>query len=309
MQIGFIGLGKMGSRMVTKLVADGFEVHVWNRSPEPLREFEDTPSANSGQVKVKIADSIGSLVSQLESPKVIWIMVSHQGVEEILNELKKYLVKGDIIIDGGNSNYKDTDRRFEEFEKAGINFLGIGTSGGIIAIENGYPFMVGGSFGGYKKITPILDSLSKPNGGHEYFGKGGAGHFIKMIHNGVEYGMMQSIGEGFEILERSGYKLDLTKVASLWQKGTIVSGFLTDRAAEMLKLDPKLDAFAGVISRSGEGDWTIEAAKEEGVSAPSIQVAVDYRMESEGNENVQNSFTARMINALRMAFGGHKIRS
>ncbi len=302
MQIGFIGLGKMGSRMVTKLVNDGFEVHVWNRSPEPLDELRIKNK------EVRIEESIGSLVSQLESPKVIWIMVSHQGVEEVLNELKKYLVKGDSIIDGGNSNYKDTDRRFEEFEKSGINYLGIGTSGGIIAATQGYPFMVGGSFDGYKIVSPILDSLSKPNGGHEYFGKGGAGHFVKMVHNGVEYGMMQSIGEGFEIMEKSSYGLDLHKVAYLWRKGTIVSGFLVDRGAEMLSSDVKLEAFAGAIARSGEGDWTLEAAKEEGVSAPSIQVAVDFRKESEGNENIQNSFTARMINTLRMAFGGHVIK-
>lgn len=298
MQIGFIGLGKMGSRMATKLSSDGHQVVVWNRSIDALKQFEKT--------KIKTAESIGSLISQLESPRIVWIMVSHQAVDDVLNELRKYLGKGDIVIDGGNSHYKDTDKRFEEFSAKGIHFLGIGTSGGILAAKNGYPFMVGGSVKGYQKIKPILDSLSQPNGVHAYFGIGGAGHFVKMIHNGIEYGMMQSIGEGFDVLKNSKYDLDLSKVASNWQKGTIVSGFLIDRASDMLSEDKDLSRFKGVVSRSGEGDWTLEAAREEGIPVRIISESVEYRKLSEDSKDIQNSFTARMLNALRKAFGGHE---
>lgn len=302
MKSGFIGLGKMGSRMAEKLLNEGHEVVVWNRSIE---------SANELRIKnheLRIARTIEELVRSLETPRIVWIMVPAAAVEEVLTEVRKFVEIGDIVIDGGNSFYKDTENRFDAFEKEGIHFLGIGVSGGVIAFENGYPMMVGGSSLGYETIKIILDSLARPAGGHEYFGTGGAGHFVKMVHNGIEYGMMQSLGEGFEVLENSKYKFDLTKIAKLFQKGTIISGFLIDRASEMLEKDPNLDSFAGVISRSGEGDWTVEVAKEEGVDVSLIGESVDYRKRSETDKKIQNSFTAKMINALRSAFGGHEIK-
>ncbi len=302
MKIGFIGLGKMGSRMVGKLLSEGHEVVVWNRSNEAIDDLRSTIK------DLKSAGTIEKLIKSLGTPRIIWVMVPHVAVEEILTEVRKFVSEGDIVIDGGNSNYKDTDRRFLEFEKAGIKFLGIGVSGGIIAYENGYPIMVGGNVSAYQYVTTILDSLAKPNGGYEYFGTGGAGHFVKMVHNGVEYAQMQSIGEGFEILEKSAYKFDLSKIASLWGKGTIVSGFLIDRAVESLNKDVKLSEFAGPISRSGEGDWTLQAAKEEGIDPEIIDEAVGFRKKSETDEYIQNSFTAKMINALRHAFGGHEIK-
>jgi 6-phosphogluconate dehydrogenase len=310
MKIGFVGLGKMGSRMVTKLIAEGHEVSVWNRSQEVLQEFKSSAISEGSEEKQKLflCESIEELVKSLEKPRIIWMMVSHQAVDEVLDEIKKYIEPGDIVIDGGNSNYKETDRRYEEFEKEGIHFLGIGVSGGIIAITEGYPFMVGGNLKAYETIKPILDSLSKPSGGHEYFGTGGAGHFVKMVHNGIEYGMMQSLGEGFEILEKSNYGFDLSKVAKLWRKGTIISGFLVDRSSEMLDKDPILSEFAGPVARSGEGDWTLEAAKDEGLDPEIISESVEYRQRSESDNAIQNSFTAKMINALRAAFGGHKIK-
>lgn len=302
MQIGFIGLGKMGSRMASKLLKDGFEVYVWNRSPEASEELRIKNS------ELRIAGTIEGLINSLETPRIIWIMVSHQAVDEVLSEVKKFVSRGDVVIDGGNSNYKDTDKKFDEFEKLGVYFLGVGTSGGILAEKNGYPFMVGGSEEGYRLIEPILDSLSKPHGGHKYFGKGGAGHFVKMIHNGVEYGMMQSIGEGFEVLEKSEYDINLSEVASIWQKGTIVSGFLMDRVAEMFEEEEDLESFKGIVARSGEGDWTLKAAEEEEVMVPSMGVAVDYRKKSEVSVQIQNSMTARVLNALRKSFGGHEIK-
>ncbi len=300
MKIGIIGLGKMGSRIAQKL-SDEHEVSVWNRSPEDIEELKKVS-------KVQGFDSVEALVSNLPSPKIIWIMVPHVAVEEVLTEVKKFVSTGDIVVDGGNSNYKDTDRRFLEFEKAGIKYLGIGVSGGIIAFKNGYPLMVGGNREAYEAIIPILDTLAKPTGGHEYFGTGGAGHFVKMVHNGVEYAQMQSIGEGFEILEKSAYKFDLSKIANLWSKGTIVSGFLIDRASESLNRDSKLSEFSGPIARSGEGDWTILAAEEEGIDPEIINGAVEFRKKSEIDEDIQNSFTAKMINSLRNAFGGHEIK-
>ena len=300
MKIGIIGLGKMGSRIAQKLSGE-HEVSVWNRTPGDVEELRKVAN-------IEGYESIENLVKSLPTPRIVWIMVPHVAVEEVLTEVKKFVESGDIVIDGGNSNYKDTDKRFLEFEKAGIKFLGVGVSGGIVAFKNGYPLMVGGNRGAYEFVSPVLDSLAKPGGGYEYFGTGGAGHFVKMVHNGVEYAQMQSIGEGFEILEKSAYKFDLSKIASLWSKGTIISGFLIDRASEKLEQDPELLEFAGPISRSGEGDWTILAAEEEGVDAEMIDGAVEFRKRSETDENIQNSFTAKMINALRNAFGGHEIK-
>ncbi len=301
MKIGIIGLGKMGSRMAQKLADAEHEVSVWNRSSGDVAELKKL-------VKVEGFESIEDLIKSLPSPRIIWIMVPHIAVEEVLTEIKKFIESGDIVIDGGNSNYKDTDRRFEEFEKAGIKFLGIGVSGGLIAFEKGYPLMAGGNREAYDLIKPILDTLSNPDGGYGYFGTGGAGHFVKMVHNGVEYAQMQAIGEGFEILEKSKYDLNLSKVAKVWQRGSIVSGFLIDRTAEIFKEDVVLAEFNGPISRSGEGDWTLLAAEEEGVKPEIIHEAVEFRKKSETDINIQDSMTAKVINALRHAFGGHQIK-
>jgi len=301
MKVGVIGLGKMGGGIAQKLLTE-HEVVVWNRSKEVTEEFR---SANP---TVAVSFNLEDLTSKLDSPKIIWTMLPSSAVEEILGQLKKYLSEGDVVIDGGNSNYKDTQRRFEEFESLKINFLGIGVSGGILARENGYPLMAGGSLAGYDLIKPILETLSKPSGGYEYFGKGGAGHFVKMVHNGVEYGMMQSIGEGLEVLEKSDYRFDLPKVTSLWSKGTIVSGLLMQLIAKELEKNPALSDVSGIIPRGGEGDWTVETASEENVTIPVIETAVNYRKDSEENEEVQNSFTAKVINSLRRAFGGHEVK-
>lgn len=297
MQIGFIGLGKMGARMAQKLITDGFEVSAWNRSGIEKKEG------------LKGFKTIADLIEGLDKPRVVWIMVPHAAVEEILTEVKKHVSKGDIVIDGGNSFFKNTDRRFGEFEKSGIKFLGIGVSGGIVAETNGYPMMVGGSKEAYDYIKPILDSLAKPNGGHEFFGPGGAGHFIKMVHNGIEYGMMQSLGEGFEVLEKSRYNFDLSKIANLWKKGTIISGFLTDRIFDALLKDKKLSDSAGPIAASGEGEWTILTAEEEGIDVPVIETSLGFREESQDDGEIASSFTAKVINALRREFGGHEISS
>ncbi|MBI2049396.1 decarboxylating 6-phosphogluconate dehydrogenase [Candidatus Roizmanbacteria bacterium] len=293
MRIGFIGLGKMGSRMVEKLRKDDHEVFAWNRSPHVLKNTQ----------------TLKELVKKLEKPRVVWIMVTAgEGTQNILDEASKYIEKEDIVIDGGNAYFRDTQTRFEQFQKRGIRYLGVGVSGGIIAEKQGYPLMVGGDKNAYEFVKRALDSLSKPNGGHEYFGEGGAGHFVKMVHNGMEYGIMQSLGEGFGVLEKSPYNLNLLKVAKLYQKGTLVSGFMLDRAVEVLTKDPKLSKIIGVIGESGEGRWTVEQAKEEGVEVEVIEKSLAFRKRSQKDSKVKITFAAKLIAALRNAFGGHEIK-
>jgi 6-phosphogluconate dehydrogenase len=293
MKLGFVGLGKMGSRMVLKLRKEGHEVVAWTRSDHELKNVE----------------SVEKLIKNLEAPRIIWSMLpAGSPTENILNEVSKLVQVDDIVIDGGNSNFKDNQRRYEEFKNKGIRFLGIGVSGGIIAATKGYPMMVGGDKSAYEYIIPILNSLSKPKGGHEYFGTGGAGHFVKMIHNGIEYGIMQSLGEGFGILEKSPYNLDLLKVAKLYQKGTLVSGFMLDRTVEVLSDPSILQSIEGKIAESGEAKWTVVQAKEEGVDVEIIQRSLEFRRRSQTDQKIQKSFSARMVAALRNAFGGHEVK-
>ena len=317
MQIGFIGLGKMGSRMVLKLLQEQHHVVVWNRSEAPIQELKlktQSPIQSGTKLKataqkLKVSETIRNLIKSLEQPRVVWIMVTAgEATQNILDELSRFVEREDIIIDGGNSYFKDTERRFKDFKTKGVKFLGIGVSGGIIAAQNGYPMMVGGDKSAYKLIKPILDSLSKPNGGHDYFGEGGAGHFVKMVHNGIEYGMMQSIGEGFGVLEKAPYKLNLLKVAKLWQKGTLVSGFMLDRAVEVLSNPSILSSIEGYIEESGEAKWTIDQAKEEGVPIEIIEKSLEFRKRSQKDPTIQNSFAAKLIAALRASFGGHEVK-
>ncbi len=310
MQIGMIGLGKMGGNIARKLLQEGHDVSVWNRSPEKAGEIKKDFS------QLVIAKSVETLVKEQKSPRIIWLMLpAGDATQIILDEVSQFIEKdsprseaGDIIIDGGNAFYKDTEERYKKFKEKGIRFLGIGVSGGVIAAKTGYPLMVGGDKSAYEYIKPLLNSLSTPNGGHKYFGTGGAGHFVKMIHNGIEYGIMQSLGEGFAVLEKSPYNLDLLDVAKLWQKGTLVSGFMLDRAIDALTQDPKLAKITGYIGISGEADWTVAQAKEEKVAVPIIEASLVYRKQSQTDSAVQNSFTAKLIAALRNAFGGHEVK-
>lgn len=307
MRLGLIGLGKMGSRIAIKLLEEGHCVVVWNRSEAPVEELKNKVKSK----KLETASSIEELVKKLDtsSSKIIWMMLpAGEATEIVLNEVLKYVKKRDTVIDGGNSNYKDTEKRFKNLKEKGIRFLGIGVSGGVIASINGYPMMVGGDKSAYEEILPILESLKKPNGGYEYFGEGGAGHFVKMVHNGIEYGMMQAIGEGFEVLEKSEYQFDLLKVAKLWQKGTIVSSFLIDRAKDALEKDSKLSEIVGIIAESGEAKWTVEAAKEEKVPVEIIEKSLEFRRKSQTDKTIQNSFTSKMVSALRHEFGGHEVK-
>src|SRR3989344_2998848 len=320
MKLGFIGLGRMGSNMVIKLLNEGHEVVVWNRTRGRAEELKSQISGNQTRndlagsdrkvrTSFEIADSIENLASKLKPPRVVWSMLpAGEATQEILDEVEKYVDKDDIVIDGGNSKYTDTQRRFEEFSKRQIRFLGIGVSGGVIAAVEGYPLMAGGDRSAYDAIKPILDSLAKPKGGHEYFGEGGAGHFVKMVHNGIEYGVMQSIGEGFGVLEKSPYDLDLLKVARLYQKNTLNAGFMMQRTIEALEKDPDLSKIEGYIDASGEGEWTIEEAKKQNLPIDIIEESFKFRQKSQKDKNISSTFAARIVAALRNAFGGHAVK-
>jgi 6-phosphogluconate dehydrogenase len=308
MRIGFIGLGKMGSRIVKKLLAGGHEVVVWNRSEDSILALQQDIRSTNYVNNLDVASSIEELVSMLPSPKVVWSMLpAGEATESVLQEVNKFISEHDIVIDGGNAHFADTQRRFENYEEKGIRFLGVGVSGGIVAFEEGYPLMAGGDKSAYDYVSDVFETLSKPNGGYSYFGTGGAGHFVKMVHNGIEYGMMQSLGEGFGVLEKAPYSLDLDNIARLWRKGTIVSSFLLDRAYDALEKNPKLDDIEGTIDASGEALWTVEEAKKEDVPVPVIEKSLEFRIASKSDEKVKNSFAARLVAALRREFGGHKV--
>lgn len=307
MKIGFIGLGKMGGRMSEKLLNAGHEIIGLDSSAEACSALA---SKFPGSDKLAIAKTAHELVGMLPSPKIIYLMLpAGAATNGTLSQLQGLMAPGDVIIDGGNSHYADTQRHYDECSKQGVLFLGIGISGGVIAIRDGYPMMVGGHESAYACVKPILDSLAQPGGGHDYFGTGGAGHFVKMVHNGIEYPIMQALGEGFGVLANSEYGFDLVKVAKLYQKGTLVSGFMLDRAVEALKDDPALDRIAGIIgSASGEAVWTVNEAEKNRLPAESIKQAIDFRLRSETDPAVQDSFAAKMVGALRIRFGGHPVK-
>lgn len=312
MKFGLIGLGKMGSRIAEKSLREGHEVVAWNRSRSSAEElkFKVQNSKFKTTVKnLKIVETIEELTKSLEKPRILWLMLpAGKPTDDILEEVQKFIAAEDIVIDGGNSFYQDTERRYHELKTKNIRFLGIGVSGGIIAEINGYPMMVGGDQSAYETITPLLDSLAKPHGGHEYFGEGGRGHFIKMVHNGIEYGMMQAIGEGFGVIKASPYNLDVQKVAHIWQNGTIISSFLLDRAKDALDRNSDLSDIVGEIAATGEAEWTINAGKQEHVPTPVIEESLQFRIQSKTDVTIQNSFVAKMVASLRREFGGHDVK-
>jgi 6-phosphogluconate dehydrogenase len=310
MKIGILGLGKMGSRIAEKLMREGHQVVVWNRSENAVLHFKLQVKDFVLPGDVETALTIQELIAKLPSPRVLWLMLpAGEATETVLQEAVSNLGEEDIIIDGGNAMYKDTERRYQSLKEKNIRFLGIGVSGGVKAFDNGYPLMAGGDKRAYEYIAPVLDSLAKPNGGHVYLGEGGSGHFVKMVHNGIEYGMMQAIGEGFGILDKAPYPLDLQKVAELWQKGTIVSGFLMECAKDAIITDPQLKSIDGVIDATGEAEWTVTQGREEGVPVENIEQSLHFRNRSKTDKEISGSYAARMVAALRREFGGHAVKS
>ena len=309
MQIAILGMGKMGRNIAEKLMVEDHEVFVWNRSRDILEKIRLEKASYIVEQKLRIVHMLDELRDTLAKPRVIWLMLpAGEPTEEVLRQLDEGVVDhGDIIIDGGNAFYEDTEKRYDHFEGKGIKYLGIGVSGGVGGLQNGYPLMVGGNQSGYDYITVLLDSLAHPNGAHHYFGQGGAGHFVKMVHNGVEYGMMQAIAEGFGVLAKSDYHLNLVDIGNNWQRGSIVASFLVYMAVTALIKDHHLDEYDGYIEATGEGQWTIDTAKKLNVPVPVIEQALDFRKKSQYDKGIQDTFVAKMVAAMRHEFGGHAI--
>jgi 6-phosphogluconate dehydrogenase len=296
MQLALIGLGRMGANIARRLLRDGHNVAVLDRDPalgEALRSEGATP-----------AGDLPALVAALAPPRHIWIMVpSGAPVTDTINALTPLLSRGDTIIDGGNSNYHDSIARAEVLKGAGLHFLDVGTSGGIWGLESGYCLMIGGEKAAFDRAQPIFETLA-PVGGYSYVGASGAGHFVKMVHNGIEYGLLQAYAEGFELLEASPYGLDLHAISGLWNQGSVVRSWLLELAELALAEDPKLGAIRGYVDDSGEGRWTIQEAIDLGVPATVLAHSLFARFRSRQDD----SFGAKLIAALRQQFGGHRTK-
>lgn len=303
MKLAILGLGKMGKGISEKLLLDGHEIVIWNRSRESIEAFL------SEEKKVEAAFALSELETLLSTPRIIWSMLpSGDPTEIIMEQILTIAKQGDIVIDGGNAHFRDTERRSALFSQKGISFFGIGVSGGVRGLHNGFSLMVGGEKEVYNTLVPLFKSLSKPHGAYAYFGKGGAGHFVKMVHNGIEYGMMQALGEGFGVLQSSDYNLDLPIVAKTWQKGTIISSFLVDRVVDVLEDDAKLAHIIGNINATGEAAWTVEEAEKKHLPISIIKESLEFRLASQKDSDIQKTTAARLISALRNAFGGHEVK-
>ena len=297
MQLGFVGLGKMGGNMVHRIHRDSdHQVVAMDYHAEAVEEAESHGATG--------ASSLEDLVSKLESPRMIWLMIpAGDPTEQTINELTGLLEPGDTIVDGGNTNWHDDVRRASELDAKGIHYIDVGTSGGVWGLEVGYCMMVGGHEESVQRLAPILDVLAPPDG-WRHFGDAGAGHFVKMVHNGVEYGMMQAYAEGFELMHKSKFSPDLKEVAGLWNRGSVVRSWLCELAERAFETEGNdLEAIRGHVSDSGEGRWTIVDAIDHDVPTPVITASLYARFYSRG----EGDYTARVLAALRNQFGGHAV--
>jgi 6-phosphogluconate dehydrogenase len=332
MQLGMIGLGRMGANIVRRLMRDGHECVVYNRSPKPVQQLEAEGARGAG--------SLADLVDKLEPPRTAWVMLPAAVTGQTVEKLGSLVEPGDVIIDGGNSYYRDDIDRAAQLEPRGIHYLDVGTSGGVFGLERGYCLMIGGDTEPVVRIDPLLRSIapgvqaaprtpgnegepSNAENGYLHCGPAGAGHFVKMVHNGIEYGIMAAYAEGLNILRhadagRDGreldaetaplrdpryyqYQLDIPAVAELWRRGSVVSSWLLDLTAAALAESPELAEFVGRVSDSGEGRWTVLAAVEEGVPAQVLSGALYERFSSRGEAD----YADRLLSAMRRQFGGH----
>jgi len=295
MRIGFVGLGRMGANMVRRLLKDGHEVVAYNRTPEKTKEI-----AGEGALG---AFSIAELVSKLEKPRAVWIMVpAGDATEAQIEELMEHLEPGDTIIDGGNTNFHDDQRRHATLAEKGVNYVDAGTSGGIWGLQVGYCLMVGGDEAAVKPLEPIFVSLA-PEGGYLHVGGAGAGHYVKMVHNGIEYGLMQAYAEGFELMHHSEFELDLSEIAGIWRYGSVVRSWLLELAGRAFAKDPDLAQLKGVVQDSGEGRWTLAESIDRAVPMPVLALALQMRFRSRQDD----SFAGKVLAALRNEFGGHAV--
>ena len=299
MQIAMVGLGRMGMNMARRLLQGKHEVFAYNRTRARTKELEKEGAAGVYSLK--------GLVKKLIPPRIVWLMLPAGGpTNENIDKLSGLLSKGDVLIDGGNTYYKDDIRHAEQIKPRGIHFVDAGVSGGIWGLKIGYCLMVGGDKKNFKYIEPILKTLAPPDG-YLYCGPAGAGHFVKMVHNGIEYGMMQSYGEGFEILQASPYSkyLKFDQVSHLWNQGSVVRSWLLELAESAFARDDRLSGIEGYVEDSGEGRWTVQQAVESGVSAPVIAISLFQRFLS----RQKDVFSNKVLAALRQEFGGHAIVS
>ena len=318
MQIAVIGLGRMGANISRRLIGRGHEVFVYDRNPK----------AATGIMGASPLDGLAAVVQKLKPPRAIWLMLpAGRPTEETIDALAPSLAKGDVLIDGGNTFFKDDIRRAEKLKERGIDYLDVGTSGGIWGLERGYCMMIGGEKRAVDRLDPIFDALAPGAGtiertphregrdprvekGYLHAGPVGAGHFVKMVHNGIEYGLMQAYAEGFDILKGRGgeelpgdqrFDIDLADVAEVWRRGSVISSWLLDLTSMALAETPSLDTYKGDVDDSGEGRWTVDAAVEEAVAAPVITLALFTRFRS----RIAHSFGEKILSAMRAKFGGH----
>jgi 6-phosphogluconate dehydrogenase len=301
MEIGMLGLGKMGANMARRLARGGHRVVAYNRSPDKAL------SLAAEEPNVVVATTLPELAAQLTPPRTVWVMVpAGDATEEVIAALLEILAPGDTIVDGGNSNYKDTVRRAAQVEAQGLSLVDVGTSGGVWGLAEGYSMMVGGAPEAVARLHPALETLAPaPDRGWGRVGPSGAGHFVKMVHNGIEYGLMQSYAEGLEVLKaKADFHLDLHQVAEIWRYGSVVRSWLLDLTAAALAKDPDLSDIRGWVADSGEGRWTVAEAIDMDVPAPVITLSLLMRLVSRQEE----SFAAKLLAAMRAQFGGHEVK-
>ena len=298
MKIAIAGLGRMGGQIAQKLVEGGHTVIAHNRSPEPIREaaaYGAVPAYSKQEVVTAFGDT----------PVILWIMIPADIIDTEIADWLKVLPAGSTIIDGGNSDYRHDQARADLVAAANCILLDIGTSGGVWGYQNGFSMMVGGDEAAYERLTPALDTLATPRGGHRHFGASGTGHYVKMVHNAIEYGMMQSLAEGYRMLKEGPYpSLDLAKAGDIWQESSVVTSWLNDLTRQALHENPNLDGISGIVAESGEARWTLETANDLDIPMPAIQASFDVRLAS---QNGDINFATKLLAAMRNKFGGHNI--
>ncbi len=296
MKLGYIGLGKMGANMVERFLEKGYEVVAYDRNEDAVKVAK-----NKG---AQTADTLAVLIAALPLPRLVWIMVPYHAVDAVLKELTPLLAMGDVVVDGGNSPYKESIRRAKELEAWGIDFLDVGVSGGPAGARNGACIMVGGKKDVFQKFETVFRDLSVPDG-YGFMGRSGAGHFVKMVHNGIEYGMMQALAEGFSVMKASDFRLDLTKITDVYNHKSVIESRLVGwLQSAFAQYGEDLKDITGSAAQSGEGMWTVQAGKELGIPTPIIQAALDFRIQSLKNP----SYTGKLISAMRNQFGGHEVK-
>lgn len=294
MKLGLIGLGKMGLNLGQNLMDNHHEVVAFDVNPSAVEEIKGL-----GAVGVS---SFKELVQSLEQPRILWVMVPHSVVDSVISEIRPFLDKGDIVIDAGNSHYKESLRRYNELKEFGIRFMDAGTSGGMEGARNGACYMIGGDPEAWEIVEPLFRDTAVENG-FLYAGEAGSGHYLKMVHNGIEYGMMAAIAEGFEVLEKSQFNYDYRKVAKVWNNGSVIRSWLMELTENAFSKDPKLDQIKGIMHSSGEGKWTVEEALDLQTATPVIALSLLMRYRSLEDD----TFTGKVVAALRNEFGGHAV--